>query len=126
VNDLNTTVHVIDDDASTRRALARLISTLGFRVSVFASAEAFLAQVTSEPDGCLLVDIHMPNGMNGVELCTKLEERGWKRPTILMTGHSDPVTRRLAAKIKPVATLLKPFDEEALLYAINLAISPNL
>jgi FixJ family two-component response regulator len=115
------TIHVVDDDASTRRALIRLIHALGFEVDAFESAEAFLGSEHQEEKACLLVDIHMP-GMSGVELCRHLAESGRRLPTILMSAHRDPNTRALAAGAHPVATLYKPFDEEALMNAIRLAL----
>ena len=115
------TIHVVDDDASTRRALTRLILSLGFEVEVFESAEAFLQGATPDADACLLVDVHMP-GMNGVNLCLKLAASGSNLPTILMSAHSDPGTKMMAKGAHPVATLFKPFDEEALLSAISLAL----
>ncbi|SRR5579885_439707 len=115
------TIHVVDDDASTRRALSRLIPALGFDVDTFESAQAFFDYAKIDSDDCLLVDIHMP-GMNGIEMCRKLEESGRKLPTILMTAHKDAGTKMLAASIHPVATLYKPFDESALLNAISTAL----
>lgn len=114
------TVYVVDDDASTRRALTRLLLASGFNAAPFESAEAFLNSAPLESDACLLVDIHMP-GMNGVELCQKLAASGRHLPVILMTGHTDPRTKLLAAKTDSVVTLFKPFDEEDLLNAIYLA-----
>ncbi len=116
------TIHVVDDDASTRRALGRLIAALGFGVETFESAQAFLDSAKIESDDCLLVDIHMP-GMNGIEMCRKLEESGRQQPTILMTAHKDAGTRMLAASVHPVAMLYKPFDEGALVKAISAALN---
>ncbi len=115
------TVHVVDDDASTRRALTRLILCLGFDVEAFESGADFLNRSKTDSDGCLLVDVHMP-GMNGVELCLQLEALGRRLPTILMTAHKDSGTKMLSAKIKPIVTLYKPFDEEALMKAISSAM----
>jgi len=114
------TVYIIDDDASTRRALARLLVASGFNAMAFESAEAFLGTAASDDDACVLVDVYMP-GMSGVELCRKLAASGRKLPTILMTAHSDPRTRMLVARANPIATLYKPIDEESLLGAIAAA-----
>jgi FixJ family two-component response regulator len=117
------TIQVVDDDASTRRALGRLLVALGFEVSVFESAEAFLESGIRAANSCLLVDIHMP-GINGIELCDRLAASGWNPPTILMSAHTDPGTAALASQAKAITMLLKPFDEEALLDAIELAMEP--
>jgi FixJ family two-component response regulator len=114
------TIYVIDDDGSTRRALTRLLSASGFTATEFESAEAFLEAGASDEDACLLVDVYMP-GMNGIELCRRLAASGRKLPTILMTAHTDPRTRLLAARANPIATLYKPIDEESLLAAIAAA-----
>ena len=116
------TIHVVDDDAPTRRALTRLIEALGFTVESFESGEAFIASSASDSAACLLVDIHMP-GMNGVELCLKLASSGRAIPVILMSAHRDPHTRMLAGQANPIATLYKPFDEVELLDAISRAIA---
>ena len=116
------TIHVVDDDAPTRRALTRLIEALGFTVESFESGEAFIASAASDSTACLLVDIHMP-GMNGVELCLKLASSGRALPVILMSAHRDPHTRMLAGQANPIATLYKPFDEVELLDAISRAIA---
>jgi CheY-like chemotaxis protein len=118
------TIHVIDDDASTRRALTRLILSLGFEVEVFDSAEAFLAEASPASCSCLLVDVHMP-GMSGVDLCRKLAASGSTLPTILMSARADAGTKMMARSARPVTTLFKPFDEEALLSAISLAMQPS-
>ena len=120
--EIRPTVYVVDDDASTRRALTRLLLASGFNTVDFESAEAFLDSASLQSDACLLIDIHMP-GMSGIELCQRLTASGWKLPIILMTAHSDPRTRLLAAKTNSIMTLYKPFDEEDLLAAISLAKS---
>ena len=91
------TVYIVDDDASTRRALARLLIAAGFNATAFESAEAFLEASACDDDACVLVDVYM-HGMNGIELCRRLATTGRKLPTILMTAHSDPRTRQLAER----------------------------
>ena len=114
------TVYVIDDDASTRRALVRLLIASGFNATAFESAEDFLEAAASDDRACVLVDVYM-RGMSGIELCRKLAASGRKLPTILMTAHTDPRTRMLAERANPVATLFKPIEEESLLTAIAAA-----
>jgi len=82
-------VHVIDDDDSVRRSLARLLSSLRFQVRVFESAEAFLTEAEMRRRGCLLLDLQLL-GMTGPELQNRLGAAGWPLPVIAMSGSHDP------------------------------------
>jgi len=115
------TVIVVDDDASVRRALRRQLQILGFNVLDFESAEELLASESPTGDACLLLDIYMP-GMNGIELCRSLASSGRHLPTILISGRDDRQTRQMMRESSPIASLLKPFDEETLLRAIRKAL----
>jgi two-component system CheB/CheR fusion protein len=117
------TVIVVDDDASIRRALRRQLQILGFAVLDFGSAEEFLTSEIPAEEACLLLDIYMP-GMTGIELCKKMTEAGRRLPTILISGRDDTQTRKLMREAKPIASLIKPFDEKSLLRAIRKAL-PN-
>jgi len=114
------TVIVVDDDASIRGALRRQLRILEFNVLDFASAAEFLASELPTGDVCLLLDVYMP-AMTGIELCRKMKESGRRLPTILISGRDDPETRKIMREAKPVASLLKPFDEKSLLRAIRKA-----
>jgi two-component system CheB/CheR fusion protein len=115
------TVIVVDDDASIRRALRRQLQILGFNVLDFGSAEEFLTSEIPAGDACLLLDVYMP-AMTGIELCKKMTEAGRLLPTILISGRDDAQTRKLMREAKPIASLLKPFDETSLLRAIRKAL----
>ena len=117
------TVIVVDDDASIRRALRRQLQILGFDVLDFGSAEEFLTSEIPTGEACLLLDVYMP-AMTGIELCKKMTESGRLLPTILISGRDDAQTRKLMREAKPIASLLKPFDEKILLRAIRKAL-PN-
>jgi two-component system, chemotaxis family, CheB/CheR fusion protein len=117
------TVIVVDDDASIRRALRRQLQILGFAVLDFGSAEEFLTSEIPAGEACLLLDVYMP-GMTGIELCKKMTEARRPLPTILISGRDDPQTRKLMREAKPIASLIKPFDEKNLLRAIRKAL-PN-
>jgi len=112
---------VVDDDASIRGALRRQLRILEFKVLDFASAEEFLASELPTGDACLLLDVYMP-AMTGIELCRKLTESGRQVPTILISGRDDSKTRKMMREAKPIASLLKPFDEKSLLRAIRKAL----
>lgn len=111
------TVIVVEDDASTLRALERLLRSFDFEAIGFRSAEAFLEHDVRYEQVCLLLDIFLP-GMSGIELLTRLAASGRSIPTILMTAHDDEGTRRLLSEVGGSAVLYKPFDEDVLLAAV--------
>jgi FixJ family two-component response regulator len=112
-------IGVVEDDASFLRALGRLLSGAGFTVAAFASAEEFLASDSAATTSCLVLDIHL-GGMSGFDLQQHLGAVGIQIPTIFMTGHDDPATRKRAGS--GAAYLRKPFRERALLGAIHQAL----
>lgn len=118
---LKPTVIVIDDDLSIRRALRMQLQVAGFNALAFPSGESLLRSDLPTTDVCLLLDIYMP-GMSGIELCRSLAASGRRLPTILMSARDDEPTRRAMSESKVVASLFKPFDEEALLGAIRKAL----
>ena len=124
VNKSTATVIVVDDDASIRRALRRQLQILRFNVLDFQSAEEFLASEFPTGDACLLLDVYMP-GMSGIELCRKMAASGRHLPTILISGRDDQQTRQMIRRAKPIASLLKPFDENKLLSAIRKALGKD-
>jgi FixJ family two-component response regulator len=115
------TVIVIDDDASMRRALGSQLQILGFKVLVLESAKELLAREFVSEDACLLVDVYMPE-ISGGELCRRLAASQPHLPTVLMSGRDDPQTRQVMREAHPIANLFKPFDERALLRAIRKAL----
>jgi FixJ family two-component response regulator len=118
------TVIVVDDDASTLRALERLLRSFDYEVVGFPSAEAFLAGELASEEVCLLLDVFLP-GMSGIELVTRMTGSGRNIPTILMTAHDDGGTRGLLSTVGAKAVLYKPFDEDALLEAIARALGDS-
>jgi FixJ family two-component response regulator len=117
----STVVFVVDDDESVRKALKRLIKSAGFQVETFASAEDFLNYVHRDALGCLIIDVRMP-GLSGLDLQSELAASGSKMPVIFITAHDDDQARLRAVKGGAVAFLQKPFEEQALLHAICVAI----
>jgi len=115
------TIIVVDDDASIRRALATQLRVLGFNVTVFPSGEAMLASDFPTTDTCLLLDVYMPAGISGLELCRSLTAAGRQLPTILMSGSNDEPTKRIMRQIEGIAYLFKPFDETTLVRALAKA-----
>ena len=109
------TVAVVDDDASMRVGLERLLQARGFDTEVFPSAEAFLAAASAAD--CLLLDIHL-GGMGGFELHRRLSGAGSRLPVIFMTAFDDEGTREEAVSLGCAAYLRKPFAGELLIDAI--------
>jgi FixJ family two-component response regulator len=114
-------VAVIEDDPSFRRAVTRLLSLRGFDAEAFASAEEFLQRGAPARVSCLILDIHL-EGMNGFELQAELAASPESAPIIFITAFDDPTTRRRALEAGAAGYLQKPFDDSALLDAINRAV----
>lgn len=117
-----TLISVVDDDDSVRESLGGLLRSVGFSVKMFASAEAFLNSERPENTDCLILDMRMP-GMSGLELQRCLAARHSKVPVIFITAHGDQQVRSKILRDGAVECLLKPFSEEALLRAIDTALS---
>ena len=116
------TVFVVDDDPSVRRSVVRLLQTAGYRVASFDSAEAFLEGERLPGPACLVLDVRM-SGMTGLQLQRCLRVSGRPMAVVFITGHGDVPMSVAAMKGGAVDFLLKPFDDEALLGAIDRAIS---
>ena len=101
-------VVVVDDDASFRRAISRLIRLWGFRTWTFASAEEYLR--LGVPTDCLVLDLHL-EGMSGLELQYLLASRGNTTPIIFISAMDDATARKRAFNGGAVAFLEKPFDD---------------
>jgi len=114
-------VSVVDDDASLRRSVKNLLLSVGFRVETFASAEEFLRSAERENTGCLVLDLRM-TGMNGFELLRHVAVTGPRMPVVILTAHGDEEARQRALEAGAVAFLRKPFQGDALLDAVQMAM----
>ena len=115
-------VHLIDDDEGVRQAVAFLLTTSGFAVRVYESAVAFLDALPSVQPGCVVTDVRMP-GMDGLALQRELKARDIGLPVIVITGHGDVPLAVEAMKAGAVDFIEKPFNDDALLSAIRVAIA---
>ena len=112
---------MVDDDASARKGLARLLRTAGYDVRDFASAEDFLEGLGSEVSGCLVLDARMP-GITSAEILKELSARNIHLSIIVVTGDDDHETRLKAQKMNAAGFFRKPVDGPALLDAIKWAL----
>lgn len=113
-------VHIVDDDESARQSLAFLLGTAGMTVRLYESAAAFLDSPDNIQDGCLITDVRMPD-MTGIELLHELKVRSISLPTIVITGHGDIPLAVEAMKCGAIDFIEKPFDEEAIIRAVQTA-----
>jgi FixJ family two-component response regulator len=118
------TVFLVDDDASVRRALTRLIKSAGYEVQAFASARDFLdyRRLSEESPGCLVLDVRMP-GLSGLDLQHELRAANALLPIIFITGHGDIPMSVKAMKEGAVDFLPKPVKDKELLSAIEQALA---
>jgi FixJ family two-component response regulator len=117
-------VFVIDDDPSVRDALNSLIRSVGLRVEVFGSAEDFLQRERLNVPSCLVVDVRLP-GMSGLALQRHLAQAKIRTPIIFITAHGDVPMSVRAMKAGAVEFLTKPFRDQDLLDAIQLALEQD-
>lgn len=106
-------VAIVDDDASIRSALSRLVRTIGYRSLVFEDAETLLRQLEEVRPSCVLTDVQMP-GMSGLELALVLRERHPDLPVAVMTAYPLSASRHRAIASGATEYLMKPFDEKDL------------
>lgn len=113
-------VHIVDDEDAIRRAASFMLKTSGFAVETWASGVAFLKEVRHLAEGCILLDVRMPE-MDGLEVQQALTEKGITMPVIILTGHGDVSIAVRAMKGGAVDFLEKPFEKVALLGSIDAA-----
>lgn len=115
------TVYVIDDDASLRAGLADLLDSVSLNTRVFASVQDFLAEPRGDGPGCLILDVRMP-GQSGTDFHQQMDRLGVHLPVIFITGHGDIAMGVKAIKDGAVDFLTKPFRDQDLLDAVQIAL----
>jgi FixJ family two-component response regulator len=113
-------VTVVEDDAGMAKAVKRLLRAKGFKIEVFASAEAFLASASAAEARCLVVDVQL-GGMSGIDLCRTLAASGLRPAFIFITALDDGEVKKAAIDAGCIAYLRKPFLSDLLIQAINRA-----
>src|SRR5437762_14115534 len=114
-------VFAIDDDASVRKGVARLLRSAGYNSETFESASDFLARPPHSGPSCVIVDIQMP-GLSGIELQEDLIRRRREEPLVFITGHGDIPMCAQAMKAGAVDFLRKPFRNNELLQCVQNAL----
>jgi FixJ family two-component response regulator len=115
-------VFVVDDDASVREAVERLVRSAGLRVEAFASAEEFLRRPKADAPSCLVLDVQLPD-LSGLDLQRRMADASNEIPIVFITGHGDIPTTVRAMKAGAVEFLTKPLVEGDLLESIRHAIA---
>ncbi len=114
-------VFIVDDEASVRRAVARLLDSAGYRAESFAAPEEFLARLPHDGPSCLILDLQMP-GMSGLEVQARLHDAGHALPIVFVTGHGDIPTSVHAMRQGALDFITKPFAAEQLLSVVGSAL----
>jgi FixJ family two-component response regulator len=122
VNASKPIIFVVDDDASFRTAISRLLHAAGYSFRTFASATEFLQAPPTGQPGCIIVDLHMP-GPSGLDLQTALAKTESPLPLIFLTGHGDISASVQAIKQGAEDFLTKPVTREKLLEAVQRALA---
>lgn len=116
-----TLIAIVDDDQAVRRAIGRMVTSVGLASEGFASAEEFLSRPPDANPNCLVLDLGLP-GMSGLELQRQLASDDDRTPVVVITGSDSSESRASALRAGAIAFLVKPLQEEALLAAIRSAI----
>jgi FixJ family two-component response regulator len=122
MNSENSLVFLIDDDASVRRGVSRLLRSAGFKNEAFNSASDFLMRDQHPGPACVIVDVRLP-GINGIDLQTLLIQRRRKEQLVFITGHGNISMCAQAMKAGAVDFLTKPFRAKELLECVERALT---
>jgi FixJ family two-component response regulator len=115
-------ISVIDDDASVRAAANNLLSSHGYLVHAFASAEEFLQSARLDDSSCVIADLQMP-AMSGLDLLTHMRAKGYALPFIFITAFPEENVRARALKAGAICFLAKPFAGPTLINCIETALN---
>lgn len=116
------TLWIVDDDELVCRSLKRVISSSGYSVEIFHSAEEVLSSSNLNTCKCLILDVRLP-AMNGVELQRQLQTRNLRFPVIFITSLADEDVKAQALQAGAIDYLHKPFGEDELFRAIRKAFA---
>jgi FixJ family two-component response regulator len=117
-------ISVIDDDASVRAATSNLLSSHGYPVDTFASAEEFLQSARPGGSSCVIADVQM-SVMSGLDLLTHMRAQGYGVPFIFITAFPEESVRARALKAGAICFLTKPFAGPALIKCLEVALTQH-
>ena len=115
-------VYIVDDDAALRRMISRILAGISVECEEFATAEAFLADYSQRPAGCVLLDVRLP-GMDGLELLDQIGSRAPANVVIMLSGFADIPSAVRAVKTGAIDFLQKPFRKANLLSIVEKALA---
>jgi two-component system response regulator FixJ len=124
---MGTTVHVVDDESAIRRSLALLLAAAGHQVATYASGEALLeaADDAGLAPGCIILDVRMKKGMDGLAVMQRLGERRVALPVIIVTGHGNVPLAVRAMRAGAQDFVEKPYEEERIMGAVAEALAAS-
>jgi DNA-binding NtrC family response regulator len=122
MRETHSVVYVVDDDIPMRESVGRLLRSAGIEVATFGSAQDFLVKCRTELPSCLVLDVRLP-GLSGLDAQQELARMNIQVPIIFLTGYADVPTSVRAMKSGALEFLTKPFDDEALLAAVQQGIA---
>ncbi|MCK9909026.1 response regulator [Microbacteriaceae bacterium K1510] len=115
-------VAVVDDDASVRTAIARLLVVNSYSAEAFGSALEFLGSLAKRTPECIVLDLQMPE-LDGLELQLRMQREGIRIPTVIITAHNEPGLQERCSSAGATAFLVKPVLAAALMTAIDDAVA---
>jgi FixJ family two-component response regulator len=113
-------IAVVDDEEPVRKALGRLLESVGMAVEIFSSGREFLASLGTHWPDCVVLDLHMPE-VSGFDVLERIAETGARVPVVTITGHDIPDAEERAMRGGAAAYLRKPVNQRLLLSAIAAA-----
>ena len=117
-------IAVLDDEPELRKALRRLLTSRGFCVEEYANGTDLIAAIGSRPTDCILLDLHMPE-VSGFDVLETFQSSHNHTPVIVITAHDEAGTAERVRSLGAQGYLKKPVDRDALLSAINAALTPS-
>jgi FixJ family two-component response regulator len=115
-------IYIVDDEPPVCSAYARLMRSANMQSRTFESIEDFMLAKCSDQNACVISDMRM-SGMSGIELPGLLASAGRNLPVIIVTAHDSPEERKAAREAGVMAFFRKPVDDQALLDAVEWAVT---
>jgi FixJ family two-component response regulator len=117
-------IAVVDDDISVRESVESLLKSVGFRVTTYSSAEEFMDSPRLDAADCLILDVRL-DGMSGPDLQRELKTAGRAIPIVFVTAHETEALRERMMADGAIDCLLKPFNDDSLLDAVEKALNSH-